>query len=538
LLASTLKIMENVYVKHWCQIQERTQTGPRNTHLFIITETKQLSPDICEDITKNFQNNRYVRILWSEFKNEKIDININKIIKENSCLVRPWKDIYEERGLDCRQFNNSLPTHKIEKKRFSFLPTTFQSEFGHKSVAETFYIFKNLNITAFTKIEELINLCLKKTLRPNNIPNFLYINTINETKWRYRHWTIIICDKNSNLQLPMCPKQYYEDMKRTFIQNPSMFKIIINREMDIRNYEKNLLKNFQNTHKKFWSHLGRINKSGELPIAYTLPKFSDIDKKLPLCRVRPIITYAKFSMKKTLSIVAIALNYLLSMLDPSKHFDIMDTNLVKINFEKINANTPFGNFTGAISLLSDIESMFDRIEPDMVKETLEWLFLEVKKIKRTDRITVNLTERKARFGRTYDDNYEIKYDEIIDIVHYMLKNSYVKIGCQYLAIQIKGLPQGAPPSPPLARLVCIKREWQWNKNIQTEMKLYSGMRFMDDVCLLFYYHIEKPESKKVADNLRKNFIEKCYFKQWNLKQVDTNIFLSTEYKWISGKVDF
>ena len=150
--------------------------------------------------------------------------------------------------------------------------------------------------------------------------------------------------------------------------------------------------------------------------------------------MRPIITYAKFYMKKTLSIVAIALNYLLSMLDTCLHFDISDTNLVKENFNKTNENTPFGNFTGAINLLADIESMFDRIEPDMVRNTLEWLFLEVRKIKRTDRIAVDLKNRTARLGRSYNEDYEIKYDEIIQIVHYMLKNSYVKIGgavCSY-----------------------------------------------------------------------------------------------------------
>jgi hypothetical protein len=379
LLASKLNIMENLYVKHWCQILQQTQAGLIDTHLFIITETKHFSQDICDEITRNLQN-RNIRLIWSESKNEKMDIKINKIIQENSDLLTPWKEIYEERGMDYKQFTDNLhiDTQKIEKKKFILLPTTFQLEFEHKVVAETFYTLRELNITAFTKIEDLITLCIKKTLRPHNIPSFLFLDTINETKWKFRHWTITICDKNANLQLPICPKQYYLDMKRTFIENPTMFQIIINKERDILNYENNLLKNYQTVHNKYWSHLGRINKSGELPTAYTSPKFSDIDKKLPLCRVRPIITYAKFSMKKTLSIVATALNFLLSMLDPTMHFDIMDTNLVKKNFEKLNANTPFGNFTGVISLLSDIESMFDRIEPGMVKETLEWLFIEVK----------------------------------------------------------------------------------------------------------------------------------------------------------------
>src|ERR1700722_8390709 len=138
-------------------------------------------------------------------------------------------------------------------------------------------------------------------------------------KWKYRNWTITICDKNSNLQLPMCPRQYYNDMCRTFIENKNMFNIIANSEGCTKETEKSYLRKLQKIHQKQWSHLGNFKKSGQLPRGYTLPKFTDIDKKLSVCRVRPIITYAKFAMKKTLSIVAIGLNFLISMLDPSQH---------------------------------------------------------------------------------------------------------------------------------------------------------------------------------------------------------------------------
>jgi hypothetical protein len=182
--------------------------------------------------------------------------------------------------------------------------------------------------------------------------------------------------------------------------------------------------------------------------------------------------------------------------------------------------------------------MFDRLEPSMVKETLDWLFQEAKNLKRTDRLAINYKERTARFGRTYNDNYEIKYDEILNIIHFMLKNSYVKIGCQDIALQVRGLPQGAPPFPPLARLVCIKREWEWKKLVVAETKLFNGMRFMDDVCVLFFYHTKNPDTKKEANKLKENFYKNCYYPQWNLKKVETNIFLSTEFKWKNGKIDF
>src|SRR2546423_5646131 len=107
-----------------------------------------------------------------------------------------------------------------------------------------------------------------------------------------------------------------------------MFQIITNTKTKSIEFEKGYLIDLHKTHNRQWTHLGKFKKSGQLPTAYTLPKFSDIDKKLPNCRVRPIITYAKFAMKKTLSIVSIGLNFLLSMLDSSRHYDIQDSNVV------------------------------------------------------------------------------------------------------------------------------------------------------------------------------------------------------------------
>ena len=165
-------------------------------------------------------------------------------------------------------------------------------------------------------------------------------------------------------------------------------------------------------------------------------------------------------MKKTLSIVSIGLNFLLSTLDSSSHFDLSDANQTKERLEKMHNALPFGKNTKALTLLADIQSMFDVINPTMVRESLDWLFQKIKKIKRTDRLAINFQERKARFGRSFGEHFELKYENINELVEFCLMNSYVSIGSQYVALQIRGLPQGAPPSPPLARLVCIMKEQQ------------------------------------------------------------------------------
>jgi hypothetical protein len=122
-------------------------------------------------------------------------------------------------------------------------------------------------------------------------------------------------------------------MKKAFIENSTMFQLVTNKIGETNNFRLKFLKDLQKIHRKEWTHLGTFKKKGNLPTAYTLPKFSDIDKKLKNIRVRPIITYSNFAMKKTLSIVAIGLNFMLSKIDKNKHYDITDVNVVKKNLE-------------------------------------------------------------------------------------------------------------------------------------------------------------------------------------------------------------
>ena len=55
-LASQLDILENVYIKHWCTINERTSKGYMDTELFLITESKYFANVICEEITNTIRS--------------------------------------------------------------------------------------------------------------------------------------------------------------------------------------------------------------------------------------------------------------------------------------------------------------------------------------------------------------------------------------------------------------------------------------------------------------------------------------------------
>jgi len=59
------------------------------------------------------------------------------------------------------------------------------------------------------------------------------------------------------------------------------------------------------------------------------------------------------------------------------------------------------------------------------------------------------------------------------------------------------------------------------------------MRFMDDVYMLFFYNTKD----KTTKNMKKSFKESCSFPQWNLKENDNNVFLSTETKWEYGAMN-
>lgn len=527
-----MDMQTSLYIQHWFMIKERN-FGTFN--IYIIGQTKWIEKDMCQEIMSNFNENDF-ELKWSHVNVViSIDNDIKELVRTNENFTAPWREIYFEMGLDYKIFNkeNKDKIKIIKKEEFNFLPFNFKTVFPHKQAAETFFYLAQINILAFRKLENLLNSCLVNIKQTKDTPNFLLLENILTVKWKYRNWVITCCDKNSNLQLPICPVQYFNDMQRMFIKNTDMFTLITNTKVKSQDFEQKFLVNLKRLHNKNWKNLGKM-KMGELPTAYTLPKFSDIEKNLQQCRVRPIITYAKFSMKKTLSIIAIGLNFLLSNLDTSMHYDINDTNFVKKNIEKINMNLPYKNFTGVITYQADIETMYDRIEPSMVGESLEWLFKEIKKIKRSDRIAVNFRERSARFGRNYGEAYELKFDEITNIIKYMLQNSFVKIGCQYIALQVRGLPQGAPPSPPLARLVCIRREYQWIK-LLTSRDMICGMRFMDDLYMIFFYHTQILKTKDEARKMKNDFIQHCYYPQWKLKEIENYVFLSTECKWEKNK---
>ena len=94
------------------------------------------------------------------------------------------------------------------------------------------------------------------------------------------------------------------------------------------------------------------------------------------------------------------------MLDKETHFDLSDADKVKENLEKLSCSSlPFKEHTEMLPLVGDIKSMFDIINPPMVREAINWLLEETRKLKRTDRIAINFRERKARYGRSYGDQF-------------------------------------------------------------------------------------------------------------------------------------
>src|ERR1700722_5568735 len=58
-----------------------------------------------------------------------------------------------------------------------------------------------------------------------------------------------------------------------------------------------------------------------------------------------------------------------------------------------------------------------------------------------------------------------------------------------------------------------------------------------DLWMLFFYNTKDKSTKKIAKNMKKSFKESCFFPQWNLKENDNNVFLSTETKWASGAMN-
>ena len=63
---------------------------------------------------------------------------------------------------------------------------------------------------------------------------------------------------------------------------------------------------------------------------------------------------------------------------------------------------------------------------------------------------------------------------------------------------------------------------------------------MDDLYFLFSYDTRYKEeiTKSRALKSKLNFLKNCYYPSWNLKEVQTNTFLSSQVIWNNGKINF
>jgi hypothetical protein len=75
--------------------------------------------------------------------------------------VAPWKCVYNERFLCLGEFAPLINVKQIIKRRFNFLPEKILPYFPYREITETFWYFRKINITAFQKMDLLINSCIK-----------------------------------------------------------------------------------------------------------------------------------------------------------------------------------------------------------------------------------------------------------------------------------------------------------------------------------------------------------------------------------------
>ena len=93
----------------------------------------------------------------------------------------------------------------------------------------------------------------------------------------------------------------------------------------------------------------------------------------------------------------------------------------------------------------------------------------------------------SRIGPKYSGQAlsELSFDDVLDICLFDAYHAFLEKNEKILLRQIKGLPHGSPPSPPLAVTVIIYVEYHFFKSVRGNMRFtnctFTGMRYVDDV---------------------------------------------------------
>ncbi len=140
-----------------------------------------------------------------------------------------------------------------------------------------------------------------------------------------------------------------------------------------------------------------------------------------------------------------------------------------------------------------MQRLFTELDFDTVKKSLEWAVSTVKKTKAARGrhfVTINrLDKNMSRIGPKYSGMAlsELSFADILDICLFDAQHAFFQKN-EHILLQVFGLAQGSPISPPAAVCVLIYTEFHFLESIRDDSRFskckFLGIRYVDDVRII------------------------------------------------------
>ena len=352
---------------------------------------------------------------------------------------------------------------------------------GHKEISSKFDIPNKEGITSFKQ----------------DVENHLVISELGKGKG-----ILHLC----------CIKKHSEYTRSAFYENSDYFKKVpdITKEKIIKEMKKTYLSSK-------WDTIAPLYDKDKADVSYLYlqPKAKDFKK------FRPLASYFHHLLKKVYRRASMGLTVILKGLSSeSEHFNLFSTYETKDHLQKIFGKIKLYNElydSPCVQVFSgDVQRLFTELEHSTIISALKWSLMKITQTKHgrgRNFVTLNLNDKKNhRIGPKYDDNglVQISFEDIFNICLYDMKHVYFKISDSFI-LQIFGVPQGSPLSPPLATCVLIWIENQFMESIRDNSRfsrhIFMGIRYVDDIRIIVICPSNNPKDIEIADQLIRMYIE-------------------------------
>ena len=359
-------------------------------------------------------------------------------------------------------------------------------------------------------------------------------------------------DKNLNELSFVCPVLYEQAWQTLYNEKTGYEKVYIRRDTPYnkRTYDTlisqkpvpqrsvggpaDLARMWQRIFKeRQWNKFAKYDDSKFRKTGFNLPyilfkakNITDVEtRQTRWMKARPIAPQTKHPMNKFFHITGRAWSFLTANL-PEPHFVIEHSGKVP-NFLQ-NAVSALQNKGDIIYTIKDIEGCFPNMPKEAIKFGLLELTAQLRKaghteviVPKKDSLKCTWTSRK-KYGIT-----RMPLQIMMDVIEFVLDNTFIKGLDGMLWQQKLGIPMGDPHSPGMTIGACAWMEQEWISSLSTEVRSsFRAARYMDDILMVVAKHGQFDHNRFLLDFQKSD----CYWPPLTLEDAKEDTFLETTFR--------